>query len=70
MIVYNKFLQTMEKQGLKQSDLRKAGIHPRIFYKLKNNELIRTDTINDLCALLHCQPGDLMEYIPDEKPEK
>jgi putative transcriptional regulator len=24
--------------------------------------------IDRLCALLHCQPGDLLEYIPDEQP--
>lgn len=29
-----------------------------------------TRSINAMCAYLHCQPGDLMEYIPDEKPEK
>lgn len=70
MIVYTKFFQMMDNLKLKQSDLRKAGIHPRIFYKLKNNELVRTDTINELCALLKCQPGDLMEYVPDEEPFK
>lgn len=24
-------------------------------------------TINRLCQVLNCQPGDLMEYIPDEE---
>ena len=23
--------------------------------------------LNRICAVLNCQPGDLMEYIPDEK---
>lgn len=23
------------------------------------------DVINKLCALLDCQPGDLLEYVPD-----
>lgn len=27
---------------------------------------INSDTLNRLCAALHCQPGDLMEYIPDD----
>lgn len=25
------------------------------------------DTLNKLCKLLDCQPGDILEYIPDEK---
>ena len=29
--------------------------------------IIDTRTINNLCEYLGCQPGDLMEYIPDEK---
>jgi putative transcriptional regulator len=26
---------------------------------------VRMDTLNKLCAALHCQPGDLMEYQED-----
>ena len=25
------------------------------------------DVLNKICAELNCQPGDLMEYIPDEE---
>ena len=28
--------------------------------------IIDTRTISNLCEYLNCQPGDLMEYIPDE----
>jgi putative transcriptional regulator len=27
---------------------------------------VRLDTLNKLCAALHCQPGDLMEYREDD----
>ena len=35
---------------------------------LKNGKAkaIRIETLNKLCEVLDCQPGDLMEYIPDE----
>lgn len=26
---------------------------------------IDTRTLNNLCAYLHCQPGDILEYVPD-----
>lgn len=28
---------------------------------------IDTRSINSLCKYLSCQPGDIMEYVPDEK---
>jgi putative transcriptional regulator len=30
---------------------------------------IDTRTIERLCAVLDCQPGDIMEYVPDEQVE-
>ena len=38
---------------------------------LKNNraKAVRFSTLNALCRELECQPGDLLEYIPDEKEE-
>ena len=33
--------------------------------KLRTGGTVTTDTINTICALLNCQPGDLLEYIPD-----
>lgn len=36
---------------------------------LKNNKAkaIRFSTLNALCRELGCQPGDILEYIPDEE---
>ena len=31
---------------------------------------IRIETMNAICRELNCQPGDLLEYKPDENPEK
>lgn len=27
---------------------------------------VRLETLGRLCAALYCQPGDLMEFLPDE----
>ena len=27
---------------------------------------IRFTTLEAICQVLHCQPGDLLEYVPDE----
>ena len=38
---------------------------------LKNNraKAVRFSTLNALCRELECQPGDILEYIPDEEEE-
>ena len=35
---------------------------------LKNNKAkaVRFSTLEAVCAALECQPGDLLEYVPDE----
>ncbi len=34
---------------------------------LKNNKAkaIRLSTLNSICRALDCQPGDILEYVPD-----
>lgn len=34
--------------------------------KFRNAELVSLENIATLCKLLNCQPGDIMEYVPDE----
>ena len=36
---------------------------------LKNNraKAVRFSTLNALCRELECQPGDILEYIPDKE---
>ncbi len=31
---------------------------------------IRFSTLEELCCVLDCQPGDLLEYIPEEPPKE
>lgn len=31
---------------------------------------IRFSTLNAICRALNCQPGDLLEYFPDEEKNK
>lgn len=35
---------------------------------LKNQKAkaIRLDTLNKICQVLECQPGDVLEYVPEE----
>ena len=35
--------------------------------KIRNKEMISLDNISTVCKLLNCQPGDIMEYVPDDE---
>lgn len=38
---------------------------------LKNNKAkaVRFSTLETICAALDCQPGDILEFVPDEEAE-
>lgn len=36
--------------------------------QLRKGELISWAALNTVCRLLDCQPGDLLEFVPDEIP--
>lgn len=67
-INYSKLFSLMEEKGIKKRDLReKYNISPTIVNRLNNNSNVAVDTIMYLCEILNCQPGDLLEYIPEKK---
>ena len=47
----------------------KIGITPANLSILKNNKAkaIRLETLDAICRTLSCQPGDILEFVPDEQ---
>lgn len=67
-IVYDKLLKLMEEQGITSYTIKKENIIGQAtFKKIKEGGDIDTRTIAKLCKLLNCQPGDILEYVPDEQ---
>lgn len=65
-VSYAKLFDLMNQKGVKKVDLRKTyKINPKTVDSLVNNRSVTVDTIMQLCEILGCQPGDLMEYVPD-----
>lgn len=65
-ISYKKLFTLMENKGIKKRDLReKYKISPTIINRLNNNSNVAVDTIMYLCEILNCQPGDILEYVPN-----
>ena len=67
-VSYRKLFDLMQERGVKKVDLRtKYKINPKTVDSLVNNRSVTVDTIMQLCKTFECQPGDLMEHIPEEE---
>jgi putative transcriptional regulator len=58
---------------MKLSELEeKTGISLNNLSILKTGKAkaVRFSTLNEVCRALNCQPGDLLQYVPDEMNER
>ena len=58
-------LLILKQSGYSTYRLRKDRIMGESKIQNIRNNLVSIETINQLCKLLICQPGDILEYIPD-----
>lgn len=66
-ISYKKLFALMEEKKIKKYHLRQQGIHAAVMDKLVKGKNVDISTIDKLCRILQCQPGDILEYVPDEE---
>lgn len=60
------------ERRLKMSEIaEQAGIAKNTVLTLyhERGKGITWEVLNKLCAALNCQPGDLLQYLPDETKE-
>ena len=58
----------LAKRKMRSKELAEAiGITEQNVSLLKSGKVrgVRFDTLEKICAVLECQPGDLLEYLPD-----
>lgn len=57
-------------EDMNQKELaEKTGIRPSTVSAICTGTVkhLPIEALNKICATLHCQPADLMEFIPDEE---
>jgi len=64
-ISYNKLWKLLIDKGWNKTTLRNAGIHPTSIAKMGRNERVTLEVLENLCKLLNCDIGDIIEYVPD-----
>ena len=56
-------LEALKQAGYSTYRLRKEKIlGERVIQQLRNGELVSWKTIETICNILNCQPGDIVEY--------
>ena len=70
-ISYNKLWKLLVDKKMSKADLRKAvGIAPNTMTRLRRDEEVTLTVLNEICAALGADIGDIMEFLPEEKAEE
>lgn len=68
MINYKPLQKLLIDRDIKKQELLKmTGISSATMAKLNTNEYVSLEVIDKICLALNCQPGDLLEHIPETK---
>lgn len=71
MISYQKLWKLLEQKSMTKISLRSNGIViGQSYYNLTKGRSITFETLNKICKYLDCQPGDILEYVPDDENQK
>lgn len=70
-IKYDKLLKLLDEKGFTSYKIRKEKILGQATLTAIKNGTGGLDhrSIARLCEALHCQPGDLMEYVPEAEQD-
>lgn len=67
-ISYNKLWKLLIDKGISKTELKQAvKMSPNTLAKLGKNETVSLDVLIRICEILHCDIGDIVELIPDQK---
>ncbi|XID94905.1 helix-turn-helix domain-containing protein [Paenibacillaceae bacterium WGS1546] len=71
MISYKPLQKLLIDREIKKQDLLKmTGISSATMAKLNTNEYVSLEVIDKICSALNCQPGDLLEHIPERMKDQ
>ena len=61
-------ISLLKDAGFTSYKIRKDQIiNQTALQKLREGKMIAWEQLNTICNLLHCQPGDLIEHVPEEE---
>lgn len=59
-------MSALKEKGYSSTKIRDQKLIGQSYLQqIRHNELVSWKTIDTLCSLLDCQPGDLIEYVKE-----
>ncbi len=72
MLIYKiDVIEKLKEAGYNTTRLRREKLlSESALQYLREGKPVGTKPLDDICRLLDCQPGDILEYVKDEENEK
>ncbi|MDE6851137.1 MAG: helix-turn-helix transcriptional regulator [Lachnospiraceae bacterium] len=66
-VSYNRLWKLLVDNKMSKADLRKAaGIAPNTMTRMRKDQEVTIAVLGRICNVLHCDYGDIMEYISSD----
>jgi len=63
-------LAELKSKGYTATRIREEKLIGQSYLQqIRRGELVSWKTINTICSLLGCQPGDILEHVPDAETD-
>lgn len=63
-------LASLRDKGYTQNRIREEKLIGQSYLtQIRHGELVSWKTLETICRLLECQPGDILSYVPDNAQE-
>jgi putative transcriptional regulator len=57
----------LKKKGYSSTRIREEKLIGQSYLQqIRHGEMVSWKTLDTICALLECQPGDLVEFVPED----
>ena len=67
-VSYNRLWKLLVDKKMSKADLRRAAdLAPNTMTKLRRDEALAMSVLDKICATLHTDYGEIMQYIPDNE---
>lgn len=64
-------LEALKERGWSTYRLRREKVLAEsVIQQIRRGDLVSQEKLARLCEMLSCQPGDLLEYVPDTETEE
>lgn len=64
-------LEALKAAGYNTTRLRKEKLlGESVIQKMRGKKPLSWHELGTICGLLNCQPGDLVEYVPDDQGQE